>query len=334
MFKSSPFLIFILLALVACSPEKDVASPISEAERLFGSRFYQDLTYAKNPKAVALGREIFNEKMLSIDSTVSCGSCHIEGSNTVLAQPGVAFSPGVSGKQSLRNTPALINQAWIRPFFRDGGVVDLDLVALAAISNENEMNLNPAVAMSRIENNDYYKARFREVYGKEPGSLLILKSLSAYMFQFESTDTKYDRYKKGLTTLSSSELEGEKLFLANCNSCHRLPLTTNNGFANNGLPVNGSKEKGLASVTEKSEDFFVFKVPQLREVGKTGPYMYDGRFSTLEEVVNFYSEGMYQHSNIAPQLKNISSQGGFQFTEAEKNQLVQFLRTFDTALSN
>ena len=269
---------------------------------------------------VDLGERLFHDRRLSEDRSISCASCHFE--NAAFADPR-PLSPGVHGRLGIRNSPSLVNVAYLDLLFWDGGSFTLEAQALAPIEADFEMNMNLGVLMERLKADPAYAREFEDVFGEGPSVATLTKALAAFQRTIRSGGSRYDRYLAGQTSaLSAAERRGMDLYngKANCASCHNGFLLTNQAFENNGIEPAGS-DSGRARITGLPEDFLTFRVPSLRNVEKTAPYMHDGRFQTLDDVIAHYDRGGTGVRNQSPQIQPL------QLTESEKQDLIAFLKT-------
>lgn len=239
---------------------------------------------------VQLGQMLFNDKMLSNKQTISCASCHKPGfafSDTV------AFSIGDEGKQGKRNAPGITNQSERSFFFYDGRAASLEEQALFPIADPLEMNLPIDKAIERLNKNQQYIEHFTNIYKEKPNAQNLGKALAAFERTLETSNSAWDRYAKGdKKAVNNAVLRGRKIFntKGKCFDCHSGIDFTNDEFRNIGL-YNGNDlyDKGRADFTKKNEDVGKFKVPGLRNVGVTAPYMHNGMFKSLKEVLNYYN---------------------------------------------
>jgi cytochrome c peroxidase len=214
--------------------------------------------------------------------------------------------------------------AWQKEFFWDGGVGDLDLFSVAPIENPLEMDENLGNVLTKLRSSSKYPALFKKAYGStEITSQKFLKALSQFMISLVSANSRYDKFiRKEGGILTANEQEGLSLFKQKCSSCHAGDLFTDQSYRNNGLNIQGSKDEGRFSITENPSDRYKFKVPSLRNVEMTAPYMHDGRFYTLEEVLRHYTTGVQQSQNVDLLVKN-----GIALSEDEQAKIVAFLKT-------
>ena len=264
-----------------------------------------------------LGKKLFYDTRLSRTGEVSCASCHRQ--ENAFADPRPA-SIGVHGRMGKRNAPALVNLAWNTSFFWDGGVKTLEQQAIGPITNPLEMDMTMGEVVQRVSADPEYVRLFRKAYGSEPRPELVTKGIATFMRSLISGTSRYDRYLKGdKNALTASEQRGAAIALGergDCFHCHVGFNLTNNTFANNGLV---SADPGREDVTEKADDAGKFKVPTLRNVALTAPYMHDGSLKTLRDVVDFYSRGGQGHPNTDPTIRPLN------LTEREKQDLIAFL---------
>jgi len=273
-------------------------------------------------ESIYLGRILFHDPILSRDYTISCASCHLP--QTAFTHVDHSLSHGIEGRIGMRNSPALMNLAWSRYFMWDGAVNHLEVQPLAPISNHDEMDDNLAHVVEKLNQSKPYRSLFKAAYGD---SLVTgqrtLKAISQFMLSLVSCTSKYDQVKAGKASFSPLEAQGYLLFKRSCSSCHTEPLFTNGGFENNGLALDTNlKDLGRMKITHRSSDSLKFKVPSLRNIEVSYPYMHDGRFRNLAMVLFHYSDGIIQSPTLSPVLKN-----KLPLNEADKNALIAFLKT-------
>ncbi len=299
-------------------------------------------------EGIKLGRMLFYDPILSGDSTQACASCHNQKFG--FTDNGKALSIGVDGIAGTRNSMALINLAWRDRFFWEGRANSLEEQALEPVPNPIELHLGWNEAIERLMRHVDYRVAFYEAFGiKTIEKEDVAKALAQFQRTLISVESVYDLYYTGQTDdLSEDAIEGRGLFFnekGDCFHCHGSDtdnLFAANLFANNGL--NSDEEyldladRGLASITGNVVDNGLFRVPTLRNITLTTPYMHDGRFQTLEEVVEHYNSGMKYAPNLDPnfavRFKNKEYQG-LGLSEKEKRQLVAFLESLtDTSFVN
>lgn len=281
--------------------------------------------FKKHPldeRKVELGHQLFYDPILSRDSTVSCISCHLP--NTAFTHVDHALSHGIEGRIGTRNSPSLANMAWSKSFMWDGAVSRLNLQPLLPISNHDEMDENMEHVAAKLQANENYVKQFSKAFGdKTITREQILESLTQFVLTMVSATSKYDKVKQGEASFTEHEQNGYKLFQQHCAICHAEPLFTTGGFENNGLSVNESlKDCGLMKTTGSSADSLKFKIPTLRNIEYTYPYMHDGRFKNLSQVLNNYIMGLEHGPTLSPHLQN-----GIYLTNVEKGELIAFLYT-------
>ncbi len=271
---------------------------------------------------IELGRALFYDTKLSRNNTISCASCHSPYS--AFTHIDHALSHGIEDKIGKRNSPALMNLAWQTLFMHDGAVNHLDVQALAPISNPLEMDESIINVVSKLQNSKLYPRLFYKAFGDSVVTgERTLKSLSQFMLTLVSCNSKYDSVMRKQTVFTKQENSGYQLFKQHCGNCHTEPLFTNNLFMNNGLPIDTTlNDVGRFGVTKNANDSLKFKVPTLRNIEFSYPYMHDGRFKKLSEVLNHYTNGIKQSKTLAHELKK-----PLNLTSNEKVDIIAFLLT-------
>jgi len=270
----------------------------------------------------ALGRKLFYDPILSKDNSISCGSCHQQAGS--FAHIDHRLSHGINGLLGNRNSPAIFNLAWHTDFFWDGGVAHIELQPINPITNPVEMDETISNVILKLQSSNSYPGLFKTAYGSDSvTSQNMLRALAQFMAVMVSADSKYDKYVRSESggSLTTSELNGMQLFRQKCESCHKEPLFTDLSFRNNGLD-SISVDQGRYLITLDPADAGKFKVPSLRNITVSFPYMHDGRLNTLSEVLDHYSSGIKQSPTLDPALSN-----GISLTQSEKNDLLNFLGT-------
>ena len=330
------FLGIVLLSILFISCENDTYELIPKKDKeiiLVQPEGFPEKAYVgqQNPlteNGVALGKKLFEEGRLSADNLVSCSFCHMQ--EYAFTHHGHDLSHGVYDQVGMRNTPALQNLVWIKEYFYDGASNNLEMASLVPIHNELEMAETMPSIVKKLENDIAYQQMFLDAFGStQVTSTGILKALAQYMSVLVSAESKYDLWKKEPIKypLSSDEVQGYQLFQQKCSSCHSGALFTNQSFINNGLPPNPRiNDLGRETVSGDPNDRYKFKVPSLRNVAYTAPYMHDGRFRTLESVLRFYNEGMVYSETIDEQLVN-DGRIGIPMTAEEQRLIIAFLKT-------
>lgn len=324
--------------IMSCSNSEteDQYTPVPyslEIPPLFQERLLNPLIPTNNPlteEGVALGKKLFFDTKLSGNNTQSCASCH-NPRNAFTDE--TRFSDGIDGTFGTRNSMPLFNLAWnfSDRFAWDGKELGLERQALEPVKNPIEMHSDWEDVASKLQQDAQYPTLFLEAFGTSTiDSTLITKAIAQFERILISGNSKFDQHLAGNATLTLQELNGFNVFMdetkGDCFHCHgsdNNPLWTDNDFHNNGLDATFT-DLGLGAVTGDPNDNGKFRSPSLRNLAFTAPYMHDGRFATLEEVINFYSEGLQISSTIDPLMKKVN-QGGVQLTPQDKADLKAFL---------
>lgn len=269
-----------------------------------------------------LGRKLFYDGRLSKDGNFACASCHQQFA--AFATFDHDFSHGFGNQFTTRNAPALQNLAWAPLYHWDGGINHIELQALAPMTAPNEMAANLDSVLDRLKKDTTYQKMFFKAFGSSGiNSERMLKALAQFTGSLVSAHSKYDRVMRGEATFIDQEAHGYRLFQKHCSGCHKEPLFTDFSFRNNGLELNPFlKDYGRMAITALPEDSLKFKVPSLRNVGVTQPYMHDGRLYSLQRVIDHYRGGIVQSATLDSSLKN-----EIPLTRLEKYDLVLFLET-------
>jgi cytochrome c peroxidase len=287
--------------------------------------------FKSNPvtrEAFELGRKLFYETALSRDNSISCGNCHVQTSG--FTQHGHDLSHGIEDRLGNRNSPPIMNLAWAKSFMWDGGVFHLDLFPVNPITNPVEMDEKMDRVVAKLQAMPEYRARFNAVFGSPviSGSRLF-KALSQYMVMCISSNSKYDSVMRHTgVRFTSNEEAGYRIFKQNCSSCHKEPLFTDGSFRNNGLSHLYNPDTGRQAITLNPGDRYKFKVPSLRNLRYTTPYMHDGRFTTLDQVLDHYSNHINDGPTLDPLLKK-NGKLGIVLTKEGKSNLKAFLLTLN-----
>ena len=333
--------IISLLFLIACSSSDDSntgpfsATPYTLETPTILNGILPPVIPSDNPltvEGIALGRKLFYDPILSGDGTQSCATCHLsENSFTDPRQ----FSIGIDGSIGSRNAMPIFNVAWNQSekFFWDGRAKSVEDQAFGPVVNPLEMNNTWPNAVASLQATNQYPDLFKEAFGTSTiDSVLVTKAIAQFERTMISVNSKFDKFKLGTATLTPEEENGLAVFLdanrGDCFHCHgspQNPLWTDNKFHNNGLDA-VITDKGLGDISGDPADDGKFKTPSLRNLTYTAPYMHDGRFATLEEVVDHYSEGLQDSPTIDPLMLFIA-QGGVHLTPTDKADLIAFLLT-------
>ena len=318
------------------SKEEEIYMPIPynlEIPTLFADKLIAPIIPSSNPlteEGIALGKKLFFDKILSGDETQSCATCH----NPQKAfTDNLQFSTGIDGNFGTRNAMPLFNLAWNfdERFTWDGKEFSLEKQALEPVTNPLEMHSKWTNVEEKLQNHAEYPTLFKQAYGTSTiDSTLITKAIAQFERTLISGNSKFDKFLSGEVNLTLEEQNGFDIFMdeakGDCFHCHgsnNNPLWTDNKFHNNGLDSNFS-DLGLGAITGDPADNGKFKTPSLRNLAFTAPYMHDGRFATLEEVINHYSDGLQPSSTIDPLMKKVN-QGGVGLSAKDKADLKAFL---------
>lgn len=273
-----------------------------------------------------LGRKLFYEKRLSRDNTISCGSCHQQFAAFAHFEHNV--SHGINSLLGNRNSPGLYNLLWHPAFMWDGGVNHIEVQPLAPITNPVEMDETMTNVIAKLKADAVYRQLFVDAFGDDTiNTQRIFKAMAQFMGMLNSYNSRFDKYMRGEPegTMTAEELNGLQLVRTKCTPCHQEPLFSDFSYRNNGLAFNPVlNDIGRMRITSNLSDSMKFKVPSLRNVGLTGMFMHDGRFSTLQQVLDHYSGGIVQSSTLDPLLSS-----GIPLTAQEKSDIIRFLQTLN-----
>ena len=321
---------FFLMGIYAC--KKDYADTVFfgfQTPSNFPTAVYHFSTNPVTKEGFELGRKLFYETMLSANNTISCGSCHIQTS--AFTHHGHIVSHGIFDRMGTRNSPPIMNLAWAKSFMWDGGIADLDLQAIAPITNHVEMDETMANVLNKLRSSSQYPPLFKKAYGgEEITTANFLKSLSQFMLMCISSNSKYDsvmRHEDG-KSFTQQEQMGYSIFKEKCSSCHAEPLFTDQSFRNNGLSISNVNDEGHFLISERETDKYKFKVPSLRNLAYTAPYMHDGRFLDLDAVLEHYNKQVENTPNLDPGLKQ-NGNLGIPLTIDERSAISAFLNTLN-----
>jgi len=281
--------------------------------------------FKNNPlskEKVFLGRNLFYDPILSRDNSISCASCHSPYNAFTHVDHNV--SHGIEDRIGTRNSSTLMNLAWHKSFMWDGAINHLDMQALAPISHRDEMDEKIENVILKINQTRKYKTLFYNAFGDSTAtSEKMLKSISQFMLTLISANSKYDLVKQHKATFTSQEQNGYNLFKINCANCHKEPLFTNLQFENNGLKIDPKlNDFGRMKITQNTKDSLKFKVPTLRNIEFSFPYMHDGRFKKLNQVLNHYTNEIQKSSTLSINLEKLIA-----LSSNEKVDIIAFLLT-------
>lgn len=267
-----------------------------------------------------LGKKLFFDPIMSIDSTLSCASCHLP--NHAFSDT-VDFSPGVFGRAGVRNAPSLLNVGYHPYFLREGSIPTLEMQVLVPIQEKNEFAHNIVDISEELKEIISYSELSKKAYNREIDYFVITRALGVYERTLVSKNSKFDQFIAGKIEFTQEEKQGFDLFMSdktNCSSCHGGFNFTKYKITNNGL-YEKYKDEGRMRATKDSVDLAKFKTPSLRNIELTAPYMHDGSIKTLEEVVEHYNSGGKNHIHKDSILKPLN------LSENDKSSLVSFLKT-------
>ena len=331
-------LAFLSITLFSCSnddsgPDYSPTEVGLEIPEIFDLLLPAPLIPANNPQTVegiALGRELFYEPLLSGDGTQACADCHF--AENAFTDPD-RFSTGIDGSIGDRNAMPVFNVAWNfnEKFFWDGRAISLEDQAFGPVVNPIEMNNTWPNAVASLQATDKYPDLFLQAFGTATiDSVLVTNAIAQFERTLISGNSRFDKHLLGELLLTDSELNGFNIFMdetkGDCFHCHGSdanPLWTDNVFHNNGLD-SSFEDIGLGDVTNDPLDYGKFKSPSLRNLAYTAPYMHDGRFATLDDVINHYSEGLVYSETIDPLMKTVAD-GGVHLSAEDKEDLKAFL---------
>ncbi|MEP2026630.1 MAG: cytochrome c peroxidase [Reichenbachiella sp.] len=343
-------LMVLMQVLFSCAEDSQIKKPtpyVFEPPALFGDDYILPKDNPLTVEGIALGRNLFYEKRLSRNNQVSCGSCHQQAKAFT---DGAKFSTGLDGELTGRSSMSLVNLLWQTKFFWDGRALSLEEQALQPIPDHIEMDLPLDEAVERLSISEDYPRQFLEAFETENITAdLIAKALSQFMRTLVSSNSKYDKHLLGQDVLTDQEKLGMDLFFThpeptiglrggNCGDCHLNILTAGNrkgfeGFHNNGIDSEDALEDGLMTVTGKATDKGKFKAPSLRNIALTAPYMHDGRFSSLEEVLDHYNENVQTSTTLDVLISDATNNPEnvlpvmLGLTAEEKEAIIAFLHT-------
>ncbi len=267
-----------------------------------------------------LGRALFYDPVLSTDSTISCASCH--NSYTAFAHVDHALSHGIKNRIGRRNAPALMNLRYYPVLMWDGAIVSLEMQALAPLHDTAEMSESFQHVLEKLNRQKRYREWNQKAWGYDSvNSSSFLKSVASFVASLQSFQSKYDSVQRGEQVFTKQEQSGYRLFKTYCAICHTEPLFTNLQFRKNGLfPDSILNDTGRERITHQASDRYLFRVPTLRNIEFSYPYMHDGRFLKLSAVLDHYMHIGKNNSQVSPELK-----AGVRLTANEKTDLIAFL---------
>jgi cytochrome c peroxidase len=315
---------WLLLLFCACgTPQQDFELPPTNNYILPDS--LSKLSPTHQVQAI-LGRTLFYDPIVSRDSSMSCGSCHMAAA---AFGDRLQISRGIYQKAAgVRNTPPLFNLFWRSGFFRDGGIPRLEQVALAPMQNHDELDLPLEELTLRLRQNQAYLKSFQEVYGLEPDPYTITRAFAWFQRSLISLNSPFDAWQAGRGELSEDAKAGWALFQGerlNCQGCHPAPAFSDDQFHHIGLASEGI-DTGRAQISYEWDDFGKFRTPSLRNLSFTSPYMHDGSIASLEEVVAYFNRGGDAHQLKHPNIRPLG------LSVLEQKQLIAFLKSLDDSV--
>lgn len=329
----------LFLSLVACNNNDDgdgytATSVDLDVPQLFEENILPPVIPESNPmtqEGIALGKKLFFDPILSANNTQACADCHRP--QHAFTDPN-QFSVGIDGSVGTRNSMALFNVAWNydEMFFWDGRAGSLEDQIFQPVTNPIEMANTWPAAVNALQSDPEYPELFEAAFGTQSiDSVKVSRAIAQFVRTLISANSKFDRYLRGEAELTEAEQNGFNIFMdenrGDCFHCHGASelnqLWTDNSFHNNGLDE-FFEDKGLFLATGDPRDEGLFKTPSLRNLAYTAPYMHDGRFATLDEVIDHYSEGLVYSETIDPLMKKVA-EGGVHLTPQEKSDLKAFL---------
>jgi cytochrome c peroxidase len=273
---------------------------------------------------VELGKQLYFDKRLSGDGTVSCATCHDPAKGWTDNAP---FSTGMKGQKGGRSAPTVINSGYALVQFWDGRAKSLEEQALGPIANPIEMGEKLDSVVKKLNAVPGYKAQFQKVFGTDATADAIAKSIAAFERTIVSGNAPFDRYEAGeKTAMSAAQVRGYEIFRgkAQCTNCHVGFTQSDSLFHNLGVGIDKpNPDTGRMQVTKDPKDKGAFKTPTLRDLTKTAPYMHDGSEATLQTVIEFYNKGGNRNPNLDPKMKPLN------LTDNEKLDLLAFLKALD-----
>ncbi|MEL6650782.1 MAG: cytochrome c peroxidase [Bacteroidota bacterium] len=324
-------LIALLMSLVACQQGNPMSDDVFEWDLPAG--FAEPSVPENNQMSnlrVSMGKMLFFDPILSVDSSISCASCHLAAAGLADHNP---IAKGVHGRTAMRNAPTLTNIGYHPYFFREGGSPTLEQQVLGPICSNEEMGFNAALLAERLAQHPIYEPMAQEAYGREMGLFVLTRAIAAYERTMISGDAPYDRFRRNEDpqALSAAAQRGMTLFMSErtqCSRCHGGPDFSHYQFENNGLYA-AFEDKGRYRVTLDSTDIGKFKVPTLRNVALSWPYMHDGSLPDLQSVLEHYNTGGQGHPNQSERIRPLG------LTQNEISDLIAFLASLtDEAFIN
>lgn len=327
-------LIAIQILMFSCSNNDDVGVYVPQPISFEVPSNFPDMAYNldNNPlteEGFELGKRLFYDGRLSVNNSIPCAFCHEQA--FAFTHHGHNLSHGVNGGIGFRNSQPIQNLAFQSEFMWDGAASHLDLQPIIPITSHLEMGETLSNVIQKLNSDESYRQQFGRAFDDgEVNTANMLKALSQFMVMMVSSNSKYDKYVRNEdnVTLTPIEMDGLNTFQNKCTSCHATDLFSDQSYRNNGLTINPVlNDKGRFLLFENPDDLYKFKVPSLRNVEVSYPYMHDGRFATLEAVLNFYDSGMFDNGNVDASLQREDGSFGISLSAYEKESLIAFLKT-------
>jgi cytochrome c peroxidase len=324
----------VCIAFVTCTYDKGLPAkqPTPLAFSIPAGWPAPQYNFSGNPlteEGFRLGRKLFYDKQLSVDGTVNCGTCHEQAASFVLYDHDLGH--GINNEHTLRNPQPLINLAWNKTMTWDGGVPGIEAQIVNHLTTPHEMGETITGVLAKLQGDTSYKRMFRDAFGDENiTSTRMQQALTQFLLMIVSSNSKYDRVKKGTEMFTPLEDIGYQVFRAKCNSCHTEPLFTDLSYRNIGRPYNAALgDKGRMRVTGNATDSLKFRVPGLRNAALTFPFTRDGTIFSLDQMVGHYRFNAVNHPSTDPLVRN-----GITMTLTEKTAVVAFIKTLtDTTVT-
>ncbi|MEZ4725457.1 MAG: cytochrome c peroxidase [Candidatus Kapaibacterium sp.] len=317
----------LLLFFFSCTDEKLIEPDVETKRYRFLDSIPRELPKVEYPEdnlpnkdRIRLGKLLFEDKRLSRTNEISCSSCH---KSEFAFADNTPTTKGVDGLDGTRNSISLMNIAFQKRFLREGGVPSLEMQVLVPFQEHNEFDLNIVAAAQKLSNDSLYQYLSQVAYGRVLDSYVITRSISSFERTLIGGNSKFDKYMNKKATLTTEEERGMVLFFSDslaCASCHSGILFTSQEFANNGL-YEEYNDNGRQRLTGLDADNGVFKIPSLRNVALTAPYMHDGSIATLDVVLEHYASAGKPHRNKSKLIN------GFALTNSDKKAIIAFLNT-------
>ena len=327
-------LLFVILIITSCEQDLAVEMPDLYEPTIFIFEIPEGFPPPKFPadnpltvEGISLGKKLFHDPILSGNNTMSCADCHFQ--NHAFSEP-AKVSIGIDGIPGEFNASALINLAWNTAQFWDGRTITLEEQALDPVVSPIELHsISWKQVVEELSESKTYVNLFKSAFGTEDfDSTHVVKAIAQFERTLVSSNSKFDKVMRYEAAFTPSEIRGKEIFdteKGDCFHCHAQPLFTNNQFMNNGLDTDEDMHLGRMNVSGDIYDKGKFKTPTLRNIELTAPYMHDGRFETLEEVIEHYDFGGHQSNTVDPLMKKIGI--GLGLTDQDKIDLINFLKT-------